>query len=114
MSGGEYEKIELLLKQFYQKHPFWQDSPRRQAYKLALLPYGYEAIKAAILRHVRRSNAFPFVGELTAGLAAPEEDVEPDRDETNDKHEREVIAKYGSWGAYMEKLAGWIKELEEK
>lgn len=116
MSGGEYEKIELLLKQFYAKHPFWQEQNRRQAYKLALEPYAYDDIKTAILRHVRRSTAFPFVGELTAGIAPPETEpqLEPIRDDLDARHVRDVIARFGSWDAYLDKLAGWIEELEAK
>ena len=116
MSGGEYEKIELLLKQFYAKHPFWQEQNRRQAYRLALQPYGYEDIKAAVLRHVRRSTAFPFVGELTAGLAQPEPEAAPETrlDDLDARHVRDVIARFGSWDAYLDKLAGWIEELEAR
>lgn len=81
MSGGDIEKIFTLLRQFYSGCAVWKDTTKLYAYRLALEPYSYEQIKGRVLEHARTNSSFPFVSELTGGLAPP---APPKTEETED------------------------------
>ena len=110
MQEKEFDKIWNLLKGLW---PANIGKVNRRVWQIGLAPYRMDECSGAIMNYARRNKHFPDLADVTAGLLS-EEEPEQDEDEMNAKFTRDVIAKYGSWAAYREKIAGWIRELEAK
>lgn len=110
MQEKEFDKIWNLLRGLWPANIGRID---RRVWQLGLAPYGMDDCAAAIMEYARQNKLFPDLADVTAQLL-PEAAAEPEPDEMSAKHDRDVIAKYGSWARYMAKLAGWIEELEAR
>ena len=76
MTKGDVDKLFSLLRELYPRQPQSETAERKLAWFLALKPYEYEAVRAAALAHARKSDYYPSVSEITAGLPVPRETEE--------------------------------------
>lgn len=80
MTKAEIDKLCLLLKQFYPKKNYSDNF--KLSWKMALEPYSYDQVKNAVLEHVRESQFFPDIYDLTKRLPSPKkDDKDSDRSE---------------------------------
>lgn len=110
MQEKEFDKIWNLLRGLWPANIGRID---RRVWQLGLAPYGMDDCAAAIMEYARRNKLFPDLADVTAQLL-PEAAPETRPDDLDARHMRDVIARFGSWDAYLDKLAGWIEELEAK
>lgn len=72
MTKSDVGKLFSLLRELYPRQPQPETAERSLAWFLALEPYTYEAVRAAALMHARRSDYYPSVSEIAAGLPVQE------------------------------------------
>lgn len=68
MDKPETVKIFDLLQQFYPQAAALKDKKKRYAWRLALEPYAFEDVKAAVLSYARKGKFFPDLSDITSGL----------------------------------------------
>lgn len=68
MDKAEAIKIFELLQQFYPQAAALKDKKKRYAWRLALEPYAFDDVKAAVLAYAAKGKYFPDLSDLTAGL----------------------------------------------
>ena len=83
MDKTEAVKIFDLLQQFYPQAAALKDKKKRYAWRLALEPYAYDDVKAAVLEYSATGKYFPDLADITANLQRIE--CEP-RTEREDSH----------------------------
>lgn len=88
MTKGDVDRLFSLLRELYPRQPQSETAERKLAWFLALEPYEYEAVRAAALAHARKSDYYPSVSEITAGLASPSEQDEP---KNTERYKRNMI-----------------------
>ena len=110
MQEKEFDKIWNLLKGLWPANVGKVD---RRVWQVGLAPYRMDECAGAIMDYARRNKMFPDLADVTAALV-PEAAPETRPDDLDARHMRDVIARFGSWDAYLDKLAGWIEELEAR
>lgn len=74
MDKAEAIKIFDLLQQFYPQAAALKDKKKRYAWRLALEPYAFDDVKAAVLAYASKGKFFPDLADLTAGLPRCEDE----------------------------------------
>lgn len=92
MTKGDVDKLFALLRELYPRQPQSETAERKLAWFLALEPYEYEAVRAAALAHARKSDFYPSVSEITAGIVSSSEQDEPPKPERSERNR--IFAKY--------------------
>ena len=110
MQDKEFDRVWNLLAGLW---PLNIAKANRRVWQVGLAPYSMADCTGAIMDYARRNKLFPDLADVTAQLL-PETPTETELDDLDARHVRDVIARFGSWEAYLDKLAGWIEELEAK
>ena len=111
MTTTEFERVWNLLSGLW---PNASKPNRKRIWEIGLAPYGMDDCTNAIMEYARRSKYFPDLADVTAALV-PEEIMKPESNaEMDAKHLRDIVQNFGSYDAYLDKLAGWIAALEAK
>lgn len=68
MDKTDAGKIFDLLEQFYPNAAAIKDKKKRYAWRLALEPYSFEDVRAAVLDYAAKGKYFPDLSDITANL----------------------------------------------
>lgn len=83
MDKAEAAKIFDLLQQFYPQAAALKDKKKRYAWRLALEPYAYDDVKAAVLEYSATGKYFPDLADITANLQRAEREPSTERKDRN-------------------------------
>lgn len=83
MDKNEAVKIFDLLQQFYPQAAALKDKKKRYAWRLALEPYAYDDVKAAVLEYSATGKYFPDLADITANLQRAERESSTERENRN-------------------------------
>lgn len=98
MDKPETVKIFDLLQQFYPQAAALKDKKKRYAWRLALEPYAFEDVKAAVLSYARKGKFFPDLSDITSGLLQEgESDVQKHGGQYHTPEYEAQIDKYLNW-----------------
>lgn len=83
MDKTDAGKIFDLLEQFYPNAAAIKDKKKRYAWRLALEPYAFEDVKAAVLEYSATGKYFPDLADITANLKRAECEPSAEREGRN-------------------------------
>lgn len=86
MEQNDVTRLWALLRELYPRQPQTETKERKAAWYLALEPFDYETVRKAALAHSRRSDYYPSVSEIVAGIPheEPQEDPQGERGSKKD------------------------------